>query len=377
MRVCVGDTVFGPEHRKGVLRVLESGQLSPGPVCREFEDKFAAVHKARYGLFLNSGTDALRVALLAMKEMYGWEDGDTVLVPGCTFVATANIVYQANLRPVAVHVGMYDGNLNVDALERYFDTSVGIKVVCVIPVHLFGKLCDMAALRRLSDKYGFKILEDSCESMGVGKLEGDVACYSTYACHVISTGVGGLSITNSPRLMDLMRSYANHGRDYANIPGYRVGSASRRFKFDRIGYSARATELQAAIGLVELKSLASNVRKRQEVARKLTQGLSPIYELMLPEVSDTHAFMMYPLYLKPIAKAKKSSLVAYLEKNGIETRDWLSLSGQPCYHGRLEMNDAGISRDLKDHGFYIGCHPLMTDKDVNYVVKTFRNFFKI
>ena len=369
----VGCTVVTAGHISAVKRVLVSGQISPGAVCREFEAKFAAMHGAEHGLFVNSGTDALRIALLALKELHCWPDKSAVYVPASTFVATANVVLQADLTPQLMDVSMYDSLLNVDMVERYLITSPE-KPVCIIPVHLFGKICDMDRLTRLQKQYGFRILEDSCESMGVGRLYGDVACYSTYVCHLISTGVGGLSITNNTKLDSLMRSYANHGRDASHIPGYRNGKMESRFKFDRIGYSSRATEMQAAIGLVELRNLRKSIRRRQKIARDLIGGLEGLPFLVLPHYLEQtpHAFMMFPI----VAKTDKRKLCGYLENRGIETRDWLSLVGQPCYEGILEMEFLSVAKGFRRQGFYIGCHPGMTDADVDYVIRVFRGFTK-
>jgi dTDP-4-amino-4,6-dideoxygalactose transaminase len=250
-------------------------------------------------------------------------------------------------------------------VERVLRTTKGKKFRAMMPVHTFGKPCNMDALMLLARLYKLKVIEDSCEMMGVAGLRGDISCYSTYVCHLISTGVGGLALTNNARLAKLMWSYANHGR-----------RESGKFVFDRIGYSARATELQAALGLEELKKLPYYLKRRRAIAEEFNERLSVYPDLCLPHVmsDDPHAFMMYPIVLKEGSRVRKSDLCRHLAKHGIETRDMLPLTNQPCYRGAL--GSFAVSDWVNRCGFYIGCHPLMTRQDIDHVVYTFGGYLR-
>lgn len=376
MRAPTGSLHLTPSHKSAVLAVLRSNQLSPGTKCQEFEKAFAVAHGARHGLFVNSGTDALRIALSALKEKYAWKDGDEVIVPSLTFVASVNTILQVGLKPFFVDVSMYDFNLNAYCLERLLQTAVPDRIRAIMPVHLFGTPCDMRHIQGIARKHNLKIIEDSCETMGINKLKGDVACFSTYVCHLMTTGVGGLAITNDTTLSWLMRSYANHGRHVDYIPGYqKTKDIRKRFRFDRIGYSSRPTEIEAALGLEELKLLPSYIRRRQQLAARLFVGLDRIDELCLPLLGD-YAYMMFPVVLREGSRVSKWSLMRFLEKRGIETREMLPLINQPCYK-RLGINPSHfpVTDWINRNGFYIGCHPGMKDEDIPYIVDAFRRFF--
>lgn len=376
-----GEYVSTGLERRAVSAVLRRGRLSPDGLCRKFEDAFAAHHGAKYGLFVNSGTDALRIAVATLKEQYGWKDGDKIICPATTFVATINVVLQNNLVPLLVDNGF--GGFNTDRMTHFFNCTKGeyfSGVRAIMPVHLCGKRPDPTKLLAISKANGWKIIEDSCECMGVGPVFGDVACYSTYVCHILTTGVGGLAVTNNRRTHDLMRSYANHGRDVRNIPGYRDGPISSRFKYDRIGYSSRATEMQAAIGLAQLKTLPWQLARRFAVAEDLRLGLMNFWtDLEVPPFAVDDAFMMFPLLVKgEVSRVNRDKLCQFLEDNGIETRPLMPILNQPCYKDAAWIERASFSypaaeRMIRD-GFYIPCHPGMDDKDTAHIIKTFKRY---
>ncbi len=216
---------------------------------------------------------ALRIGLAAMKEKYGWKDGDGVLVPALTFVASVNVIFQNNLTPVLIDIDpeYYD---MADDHQRY-------SVVAAMPVSLFGQ---PTAYRPVE---GLRVIEDSCEAMFVGEPQAEITCYSTFACHVMQTGVGGIAATDDPVLASLIRSYANHGRSgiYASIDTDlgKKEVIDARFHFERIGYSSRATEMEAAIGCAELDDWKVNIALRVANAAALTEGLTGL-PLVLPKV---------------------------------------------------------------------------------------------
>ena len=371
--------------------MLGSGQISPGPYIREFEEKFARFHGCRYGVMLNSGTSALRIALACLKETYCWEDGDEVLVPAITFVATANVVLQNGLTPVFVDVDPHTYNINFSEIEKH----VTHRTRAIIPVHLFGQPCNMTSVMRVARKHRLRVIEDSCESMfvrhgnkPVGSF-GDIACFSTYAAHLLNTGVGGVAITKNLKFALTLRSLANHGRDAVYIPGHTSRQQSkkttsmvisRRFRFVRLGYSFRATEFQAALGLAQLEQKKKMLLRRRAIAGRISKGLALYADhLQLPYTSQNveHAFMMYPLVIKN-PRISKKRLVEYLEQHGIETRDMLPLINQPVYtkrFGNLEKKYP-VAQWINNKGFYIGCHHGLTNGDVRYMLGVFAGYFK-
>ncbi len=389
----VGTFQVSENARKYVLQALESGRLSYGPFSRKFEAAFAKRHGSRYAVFVNSGTSALSIAVACLKETEGWKDGDEVLVPALTFVATANVVLEHNLVPVFVDCDPMTYNVDPAKIEA----KITPKTRAIIPVHLFGLVADMDPIMAIARKHNLRVIEDSCETMGVpynGKPAGsfgDISCFSTYVAHLIVTGVGGLAVTSDAKYAEILRSLANHGRDsiYMNIDDDKdIDGAGfkevirRRFRFVRRGYSFRATELEAALGLDQLEQMDGILGARQANAAKLTAILAPYGRwLQLPSYDPRkqgHAFMMFPIVIRKDAPFTKEDLVFHLEKRNVETRDMLPLINQPAYASmKINSKDYLVADWVNTHGFYIGCHQGLTEADLVYVSDVFGEFFSV
>jgi perosamine synthetase len=383
-RLGVGDVRISETAKANVLDALINNRLSYGKWSRQFERRFADIHGRRFACFVNSGTDALRIGLAALKEKYNWPDGSTVLVPALTFVASVNVITQLNLKPYFVDVDEFYGMDPEQVgliLARHHASESKPMPVAMMPVHLFGQPASMK-LHRLADFFGLRVIADSCETMFVpGCAAGDVSCFSTYACHVIQTGVGGLATTNDPELAALIRSYANHGRNgiYTGIDDD-LGSKEvmdARFQFERQGFSSRATELEAAIGCAELDDYESNIKRRRDIADTLLARLSGL-PLDLPRVRPGYesCWMMFPVLA--FTQEQRDGLVLHLESRGIETRPMLPLTSQPYFKqqfGDIEKNYP-IAAHVNTHGFYVASHPYLTDDDINQMIDGFRSFYR-
>ncbi len=283
----VGGLKISPLEKKYVNQVLDSNRLSYGRFSKKFEKGFADAHHAKHAVLSNSGTSSLQVALAALKERYDWKDGDEVIVPAITFVATSNVVLMLNLKPVFVDVDKKTYNLDPALIEE----KITKKTRAIIPVHMFGLPADMKQICAIANKHKLRIIEDSCETMFVnvnGKpvgTHGDIGCFSTYVAHFLVTGVGGLSTTDDPELAIMMRSLVNHGRDgiYLSIDddedkhGRELETiVERRFNFVRLGYSYRVTELEAALGVAQLEMKDKIIKVRRENADYLIENLKPL-----------------------------------------------------------------------------------------------------
>ena len=369
-KVRLGWNGVRPEAEEAVLEVLYSGQFSPGKKVREFEEKFASLHQVPHAIFVNSGTDALRCGLMAMKEKFKWRDGQYVAVTTQTFVASVNVILQCGLRPYFYDCG------NSWNLERRVDTEAQKPdIAAVMPVHVFGRPSD-AHIYELADERGWKVIEDSCETI-LNKPKGIVSCHSTYMAHHVTTGVGGVALTRDDDLMLLIRSYANHGRNVSYLPGFaNEGDLTKRFRFDRIGYSSRGTEFEAALGLSQLDHIAENVAERRQVAQKLSNVLLKWWDNFFwdePELSPGHTYMAFPICAKAgFPSFDKYGFCRSLEKKGIETRDALMITNQPCYADLVLEGDYPESARWNQYGFYLPCHPGMTDDDIITIRDCFR-----
>jgi perosamine synthetase len=336
--------------------VLDSGWISRRKYIPQFEEEVARIHGAKYGILVNSGTDALRISLATLKEIYKWPNGSEVIVPALTFVATVNAIIQNGLTPRFADVESSTGNICLDSVTRTLSRSIK----AFVPVHLFGLPVNIQMFGA-KGKYSYlKTVEDSCETFGVHKIQGDMACFSFYMSHHISTGVGGMILTNNPKYERIARSYSNHGR---------IDDGSH-FKFGRVGYSSRSTEMEAALGLAALERWEGELGKRRSLAAAYTQRLDvPLY---MPHWNAHHSWMFYPIRLKT---GRRDALLQYLRKQGIESREAMPLINQPVFKDLYKKGSCPNAENWTKNGLLLPLHPQMTQKDVDYVCGKIRRFF--
>lgn len=390
-KITLGHLQISEQGKRYVLDALEQNRLSAGKYTRQFELSFAAEHQVKHAIFCNSGTSALQIALGALREQYGYQDGDQVLVPAVTFIASSNIVLQNRLQPVFVEVDPLTYNIDPARMAE----KITPRTRAVIPVHLFGLPCEMDPILEFARQHHLQVLEDSAETMfahyrgrAVGSL-GELGCFSTYIAHILVGGVGGLVTTSQDDLAVICRSLMAHGRDhvYLNIEddddinneSFRQ-IVQRRFNFVRVGYSYRATELEAAIALSEFERREDNICRRRQNGARLIELLTPLHEhLQLPAIPPgiEHSFMMFPAVVRD--HVDRNELALYLERRGIETRYLFPLLSQPIYRALfpgLEDNYP-IAKRLTRQGLYFGCHQGLVEEDLQYVAQCFAEFFRM
>ncbi len=390
-QIGVGACKVSRRQKSYVLKVLASNRITYGPMSQQFEKEFAVLHGKRFAVFCNSGTSALRISIVALKEKYKWKDGDEVIIPALTFVADVNVLLQNNLNPVFVDV---DPKLyTIDPTK--IKSAITKKTRAIIPVHLFGLPCEMDEILAIATQKKLKVIEDVCESgfvsykgKPVGSF-GDIACFSTYQAHILTTGVGGFALTDDPELATILRSLMNHGRDgiYITIDDDKVSDkrklteiVQRRFNFIRPGYSFRATEFEAALGLAALHDgIHKSIQKRNRIAPSFISHLKKYSDhLQLPEfpAHSSHAFMMFPIVVKSNS-IRRDELVSFLEDRNIETRYMLPLINQPYIKqifGDLSKKNPA-SHFINENGFYIGCHEHLSSGEIRYIKAVFDEFF--
>jgi dTDP-4-amino-4,6-dideoxygalactose transaminase len=387
-QIGVGGFKIGAAERRYLDEVIESSRLSYGPMTQRFEARFAAAHDCKYAVFCNSGTSALHIALAVLKERGGWSDGDEVIVPALTFIASSNVVFHNGMRPVFVDVEPDTYTLDPAKIHE----RITSRTRAILPVHLFGQPAGMEGIWEVAREHGLVIFEDSAETMfarykgrSVGTL-GEIGCFSTYVAHLLVTGVGGFATTNDDELAVMLKSSMNHGRDsiYLNIDDDKGKSGDqlfniveKRFKFVRLGHSFRCTELEAAIGLGQMEQSEYFLARRRAIAQRYMERLADLEEVLQlphPRPDRTHSYMMFPVVVR---KEPKWDLVRFLEERMIETREMMPLLNQPVYRslfGDIE-DQYPVSRWINESGFYVGCHPYLLDEEVDYIAACIREYF--
>ena len=393
-KIGVGYASITDLEKKYVMEALDSQRISQGKFVNEFEKKFAGFHSKKYGVMCNSGTSALHIALETLKEVDKWNEDTEVLVPAITFIATSNACLHAGLRVKFVDVDKNTYNINPDEIEKHITD----KTKCIMPVHTFGMPCDMPKIMNIAKKYNLRVIEDCAEShfakidgIPVGSF-GDLSCFSTYVAHTITSGIGGITLTNDTTMSEILRSLIAHGRactcerciaSDANVvcPKRMQTEIDRRFSFIRIGYSYRVGEIEGALGLAQLERKDEIMSKRKENALYLLSKLgkySDLLQLPYSPQNIEHTYMMFPIVIKDESGINYKDFIKYLEKSNIETRPMLPLINQEIYRklfGNID-SDYPVANYINSHGFYIGCHHGLTRDDLDYIIDCFAKYIE-
>lgn len=380
-----GGALTGRDERnaliKSIDKSIESGNWQQGEEGKLLEEEAAKFLGVKYGILTNSGSSAGLLALSALELPKGSE----VIIPAVTFPTIFNIILQCGLVPVVVDskVGTY--NLDVDEVEQALKKSKKIKAI--IAVHACGNPVDMPRLIKIAKKYKIYVIEDNCDGWGstlhgkkIGSF-GDISITSFHAAHIVSMGVGGGIFTNNKLFASKVRIYRDWGRQanttrpnkYKKLPK----DYNPRFIYEKIGYNFQILELQAAMGRVQLRKSEEIKKARQSNYNYLVKHLAQFKDLVLPSPIEKADICWFSLPLT--IRGDRGGIVAHLEKNGIETRSMFAgnITKHPAYkhskyriHGKL--NDANY---ILKHSFWISCHPRITPYDLEYIVKTFNDFF--
>jgi dTDP-4-amino-4,6-dideoxygalactose transaminase len=342
---------IGEAEREAVLAVLDSGQLVNGPVTRQLEAAFASeVAGTRDAVAVSSGTAALHLALLA----HGIGPGDEVITPAFSFQATANMVLAVGARPVFVDVAE-DGNIDVSTVER----AITPRTKALLPVHLYGKLCDIAALERIAKRRGLVLIEDAAQAHGAelgGRRAGSfgTGCFSLYATKNVTAGEGGMVTTNDPELAQCVRSLRSHGED-------------ERYHSARVGYNYRLPEMSAALALAQLSLLRNHTQRRRRNAAVLSDGLQGVVLPREPRPADQHVWHQYTVRVA----RDRDGLREHLRSRDIETGVYYPrpLPGHAVYRD-LGYNASAfpMAERLSREVLSLPVHPGLSDADLQQIV---------
>ncbi len=378
--------------------------LTMGRYAEEFEEELGEFLGVSEVVFVNSGSSAnlLAVSTLCSNELEDHlEPGDEVITPAVTFPTTVAPLIQNGLIPVFVDCELGTYNLDVSALEE----AISERTRAVFVPHTLGNPCDMDEIMRLAEERGLFVIEDACDALGsrfdgrhVGTF-GHLGTLSFYPAHHITTGEGGAVVTNDKKLAKIARSIRDWGRacwckynttdpDGAcgrrfewQIPGL-PDTYDHRYLYTNIGYNLRPTDIQAALGVVQLAKLPAFIEKRKHNFQRLFEGLKPHEDLLiLPRWSERTdvSWFAFPITIRPQAPFNRQELVRWLEDARIETRLLFAgnILNQPGYRdmkcrltGKLENSDL-----VMRNSFFIGVYPGLDDVRIDYVLDKFEEFF--
>ncbi len=335
-------------EREYVDETIRDGWISSqGPFVSRFEEAFAAYNDSAHGVACSSGTAALTLALRAL----GVGPGDEVIVPEFTMIASAWAVTYTGATPVFVDCGD-DLNIDVSLIEE----KITPRTKVIMPVHVYGRRCDMAALLDLAYQYNLRVVEDSAEAHGI-RPSGDIACFSLFANKIITSGEGGVCLTDDPRLADQMR----HLRAMAF-------TREHNFLHKKLAYNFRMTSMQAAVALGQTERLDEILELRRGIEKRYDEGLRDVPGVTLMPPRDV-------LWMYDLRAARREELREFLAGHGIETRLFFKpMSRQPMYLDPC-WSTLRANRFAED-GLYLPTYTGLTEADQEFVVGKVREFYQ-
>lgn len=352
---------FEPELSQEVMRIVGSGWYLLGKEVEQFETAFAGYCGVDYCIGVANGLDALTLILRAWMEMGEIKTGDQVIVPSNTYIASILAVSRCGLEPVLCEPS--EETLLID--ETLIESLITSRTRVIMPVHLYGRLCEMDEINRIASKYGLKVLEDCAQSQGAiykGKRAGnlcDAAAFSFYpAKNIGALGDAGAVTTNDKELAELVRILANYG-------------SGKKYVFNYKGVNSRLDELHAAVICLKLKRLDDDNDRRRVVARQYLAGIdNPL--IILPTVSDwnAHVFHVFPVMCE-----SRDVLQQYLKEQGIETLIHYPIPPHKQYAYR-EWNERSypISESIHKDILSLPVSQVLTDEEVQEVIEAVNHF---
>jgi perosamine synthetase len=357
VRIPVYKPTIAEAEKKYVERCLETEWISSkGEFVSRFENEFAAYTKAKYALTVSNGTTALHVALLAL----GIGVEDEVIVPTLSSIASANAITYTGAKPVFVDCDPVTWQMDPDDVCR----AITSKTRAIMPVHLYGQPCDMKSLCSIAQKHGLLMVEDCAEALGsfveekhVGTF-GDIGTFSFYGNKTITTGEGGMLITNNPNLADRISHIKGQGL-----------ARSREYWHDIIGYNYRMTNICAAIGCGQLERISEILDLKKRLALRYRKQLDGLVHFQGERDGSIHSHWMVCFL---VAEAnQRDRLRESLMKNGIETRPvFYPIHSMPMYarsYRRMPYSD-----DIGSRGLNVPSYPALSDDDVDYICTVIR-----
>jgi perosamine synthetase len=367
---------------KAVCEVLETGHLSLGPKLVQFEKLVASYNGVSYGVGVNSGTSGLHLCIIASKI----RDGDLVITTPFSFVASANCILYERGVPFFVDVEPVTGNIDPDQVaqathdlqqggqqaQRWLPPALQVKrprreLKAILPVHIFGQPADMTPLLQVARSYDLTVIEDACEALGarykgqpVGSL-GDAAVFAFYPNKQITTGEGGVIVTNNEKWANLFRSLRNQGRDVFDA----------WLNHTRLGYNYRLDEMSAALGLIQMKRLEVLLAAREKVAGWYNERLISSEEVEIPTIGPNTSRMSWFVYVVRLKSCtKRQKIINRLAVQGIPSRPYFTpIHLQPFYRERFgyRRGDFPVAEWLGDVSLALPFSGVMREEQVEQV----------
>ncbi len=361
MKIPLSQPDITEKERKAVLEVLKTTNLSLGPKVKEFENNLAKYVGVKYAIAVNSGTSGLHLIIKSLDL----KQGDEVITTPFSFISSSNCILYEGAKPVFIDIEEKSLNIDVNKIEKLINK----KTKAILAVDVFGHPSEWDKLKKIAKKYNLYLIEDSAEALGSeykGKKCGSfgiAGIFSFYPNKQITTGEGGIIVTNNKKIAQLCESYRNQGR----------GEMKKEWNWlfhPRIGYNYRMPEVCAAMGIAQLSRIKEIIQKRNKVAQLYNKKLKDISRIEIPHI-NSRVKMSWFVYVIRVKK-NRDKILKGLKEKGIGCSNYFSpIHLQPCYD--YKKGSFLITEDISQKTIALPFYNNLKEKEINYVVKTLRN----
>lgn len=380
--------LIGEEEVQSVSETLLSGWITTGPKSKKFEENFREFIGAKHALAVSSATAGLHLALDAI----GLKPGDKVITTTNTFASTGEVVRYFGADPVFVDIEKGTWNIDTgmvrDVLEK--DAAEGRRVKAVIPVHFAGQACDMDELYDLAKKYDLAIIDDAAHALPttykgslVGNLKSDITVYSFYATKTITTGEGGMVVTNNDAYEKRIKMMRLHGISREIWDRYTAAKANWFYEVRDAGFKYNMTDVAAAVGIEQLKKANAFLKRRTEIAGMYNEALGDLDGFQLPVVKreqDQHSWHLYVVNLDPSRlRISRNDFINEMADKGVGLSvHFIPMHMHPYYSENYgyQRDDFPVAKKYFDTCVSLPIYPKMSDQDVVYIVDCIREIAK-
>lgn len=365
---------FDEKEIEAVTETIKSKWISTGPKCNELEKTFADMLDVSYAISMSNCTDALHLACI----LCGVGEGDEVLCPSLTFAASVNCIRYVGAVPVFCDIeGLHNMNISPEEIEK----NISPKTKAIIVVHMAGFAADMDRIMAIAKKHNLKVIEDAChgplseyKGKKLGSI-GDLGCFSFFSNKNISTGEGGMLITNNKELADRCRLLRSHGM--TTMSYQRAAGHATSYDIVDLGFNFRMDDIRASIGLEQLKKLKPDLERRIKVRSYYLEKLSQIDELIIPFADNTEFVSNYimPIILKESTVEKRESFRDFLHSNGIQTSNHYPPIHKFSIYQKYKTN-LPLTEYVCDNEVTLPMYGDLSDEEIDFITETIQNFFQ-